>query len=129
MLDVLERRITLAGDRSCGKAPLFHSYCWRSQLCRRRNSSVSIWPRLHFGVVEKLKMEDFSCHGYENLAQVSLSKACHSSEVNGVVIEKTLPRFKNGFSLHISSIQSVRFVIAGLPLTFHWADNFLFDLD
>ena len=29
----------------------------------------------------------------------------------------------------MSSIQSVQFVIAGLPLTFHWADNFLFDLD
>ena len=30
---------------------------------------------------EKIKKEGFSCDGYENLAQKSLSKTCHSSEV------------------------------------------------
>ena len=43
---------------------------------------------------------------------------------DGGVIEKTLPLFQC-LSHCMSSIQ---FVIAGLPPTFHWADNFLFDL-
>ena len=40
-----------------------------------------IWPRLHYGMVEKIKMEGFSCNGLKNLVEVSLSKACHSSKV------------------------------------------------
>ena len=40
------------------------------------------------------------------------------------VIEKTLPRFQR-LSRCMPSIQ---FAIAGLPPTFHWADNFLFNL-
>ena len=48
----------------------------------------------------------------KNLAQVSLSKACRSSEVNmqdDGVIEKTLPRFQS-FSSCKSSIQFVSLV-------------------
>ena len=47
---------------------------------------------------------------------------------DGGVTEKALPRFK-WLSRCMSSIQSVQFVIAGLPPTFHWTDNFLFVLD
>ena len=43
------------------------------------------------------------------------------------VIEKTLDRFQ-WLSRCMSSIQLIQFVIAGLPPTFHWADDFLFDL-
>ena len=43
------------------------------------------------------------------------------------VIKKTLPRIQ-WLSRCVSSIHSKQFVIAGLPPTFHWADNFLFDL-
>ena len=46
---------------------------------------------------------------------------------DGGVIDKILPRFQR-LSRCILSIQSIQFVIAGLPPTFHWADNFLFSL-
>ena len=46
---------------------------------------------------------------------------------DGSVMEKILPRFQ-WFSRCMSSIQSIQFVISGLPPTFYWADNFLFDL-
>ena len=42
------------------------------------------------------------------------------------VIKKTLPQFQR-LSRCMSSIQSVQFVIAGVPTTFHWSDNFLFN--
>ena len=46
---------------------------------------------------------------------------------DGGVIEKTLQQFQ-WFSRCMSSIQFMQFVIAGLPPTFHWTDNFFFDL-
>ena len=45
---------------------------------------------------------------------------------DGGVIEKARSQFQ-WLSRYMSSIQFTQFVIAGLPPTFHWADNFLFD--
>ena len=67
-------------------------------------------------------------YGFENLAQESLSKAFHFSEV--IYVKRLCERkLYLDFSGHLAACRPYSpYNFIGLPTTFHWTDNFLFDL-